>query len=322
MGLFILTLLISLTFESFGSTHFYTSNDLSVAIKDAEALSKKYSPKEILLAVDLDNTLLKTKQDLVSEPWFNWQLGLLSDEKSKERIACDIFDLLHYYHHLLSLSQMTPVQNGSAKLFKQLHSLKIPTVVLTARGSGNTSATFRELHRNQFDFSPNGMGEKGTASPFFPVHSDKPTNSGLNKDEVTRFGLEKSKPVLFQRGVFFSEGQHKGGMLRVLLHKLKWKPKAIVFIDNDQKNISRVIEAFEKQEIELIAMRLNTMDSEIKRFNELDKTEVTNDFIQLRRVMDNTYQYERPCQLPIDDKLTGGSLFSFWKGKSHKNKVG
>jgi len=280
------------------------SDDIWTAVRKAEALATKYGPERVLFASDLDNTLLKTKQDLGSVPWFNWQDGLLKDQSSQERIACDVPDLLHYFYMAISPSQLSPVQNDQAKAIRQLQDRGIPTIIVTARGQLVASSTFRELLKNNLDFSRRGLAGLGFTAPHLPYDVNNPTSSGLTQRDIERFRLGPARATLYQRGVLFSDGQNKGILLRTLIHKTRGRTRAIVFFDNDNKNTQRVLDAFDGHDVEVVAVRASRMDADIQRFNDSDKRKVTEDFLVLKKLTDRVYSYPRPCQLPIDKLLS------------------
>lgn len=277
------------------------ADNIWTAVEKAEALSKKYDPSRVVFASDLDNTLLKTHQDLASEPWFNWQDSLLKEQSTSEhRIACDVPDLLHFFYTTIALSQLSPVQDDQHEALEYLQASKIATIAVTARGESVASQTFRELNKNKLDFSKTSLAGKGYPNPHLPYNLKDLAASGLTQSDVEKFSLSEARPVLYQRGVMFSDGQNKGILLKTLVHKTKRDIKAIVFFDNDKKNTQRVFDTFDGGPIEVISIRASRMDRDIQRFNDSDKTKVTQDFLVLRKLLDDTYFYPRPCQLPID----------------------
>ncbi|MGE3760412.1 MAG: DUF2608 domain-containing protein [Pseudobdellovibrionaceae bacterium] len=279
------------------------SDDIWTAVNRAETLAKKYGAPHVLFASDLDNTLLKTNQDLASEPWFNWQFELLGKPMTDERIACDMPDLLHFFHVTISLSRVSPVQEDQAKAIQQMQKAGINTMAITARGDAVASATFAQLQANQIDFSKHNLAGDGYGAPHIPWNIENPEASGLTAKDVKRWNLKSAMPVLYQRGVLFSDGQNKAALLRTLIHKTKRDIKAVVFWDNDEKNVHRVFDGFNAVNVEVAAIRASHQDTDIQRFNESNKTKVTDDYLALRKVLDGAYAYPRPCELPIDKKL-------------------
>ena len=276
------------------------SDSIWTAVQKAENLARKYGPDQVLFASDLDNTLLKTKGDLGSEPWFNWQDGLLKDPTSRERIACDVPDLLHFFYMAINPSQLFPVQEDQAKAIRHLQDRGIHTIIVTARGELIASSTFRELKKNDLAFSRKSLAGNGFPSSHLPYDVKNPTASGLTQQDVEKFRLGSARPILYQRGVLFSDGQNKGILLRTLIHKLRKRIRGIVFFDNDKKNTQRVLDAYEGQGVDVVAVRASRMDADIQRFNDSEKTKITEDFLILRKLLDQAYAYPRPCQLPMD----------------------
>lgn len=278
--------------------------DIWVAANKAMEMAKAYGPRKVLFVTDLDNTLLETVQALGSEPWFNWQSKLLEDATSEKRIACNFDDLLSYYHFAIEFSRTTPVQEDQNSALAAMQEAKIPTIALTARGELIASQTFRELAKNKIELFKTSPAGNGFPAPFVPYDIKKPEMSGLTQKDVETLKLTAARPVVYQRGVFFCDGQNKGAMLKSFIHRIKGDFKGIVFWDNDEKNNKRILQAFEGTGVEVHAYRASRMDAEIKKFeDDPEKTTAVEEFKYLRRLLDRVYKYPRPCQLPIDKTL-------------------
>ena len=109
--------------------------------------------------------------------------------------------------------------------------------------------TFRELRRNDFDFSRSAIGATGSLDKaFIPV-------------EGGRFSL-------YQDGVFLTAGQHKGQMLYALLEKTGTSmPAVIVMADDKQKNLDAVKETFSALNIPVRAWRYTGEDENVRNFD-------------------------------------------------------
>lgn len=88
-------------------------------------------------------------------------------------------------------------------------------------------------------------------------------------DERARWKLGTASPVLMADGVYFTTGQHKGAMLRLLFDRLKMKDsvRAIVFVDDTPKHVTGMQEAFAGGKVDLRAYRYAAED---KRVHEMD----------------------------------------------------
>ena len=82
----------------------YSTADFSRVVDKSKELVEKYSKENVLVVVDIDNTLLAMNQDLGSDQWYNWQNGLLeNDPSSPDLVAADFKGLLGVQGTLFSL---------------------------------------------------------------------------------------------------------------------------------------------------------------------------------------------------------------------------
>lgn len=281
------------------------SNDLWTAVAKAKALATQFGGAEyVLFVTDLDNTLLKSKQDLGGEPWFLWQNALLAQEDSEYRVACNFQDLISINRVTMQLTQYDPVQPDQHEAIREMQRAGIATMALTSRGVDIASATFHQLMANRIDFAkarPPGAGIP--TEPFLPYDLSNPEAAGLRKDDLVRLGVKTVSPVLYHRGVLFGEGQHKGALLRSFLYRTGSKVKAVVFWDNEQRNNDRVVDGLARTPIFVSAIRASRQDEDIRRFENAKKGPVTTAFLDLRNVLSQVFAYARPCQLPMDGKM-------------------
>jgi len=85
-------------------------------------------------------------------------------------------------------------------------------------------------------------------------------------------------------------GQHKGAMLRTLLHKTKFSPQAIVFVDDHERHCMRMHDAFESTTIDLVTFRYSREDENVRRFQNNDMTHVIEAWKKLKSVTDEIFQ--------------------------------
>jgi hypothetical protein len=77
--------------------------------------------------------------------------------------------------------------------------------------------------------------------------------------------------VSYSEGVFMTAGQHKGMMLRILLHRSQREFDAIVFVDDRDQHIKAVQDAFADHAIrEVWTFRYCKEDANVSRFNPPD----------------------------------------------------
>jgi hypothetical protein len=241
--------------------------ELSSKVLEAHSPATKNS-KETWVGFDLDETLLKMDTILGSETWMKWQETMIKENvKSKLRMANNFDELVKIQNAFVEKNSMSPMDSSVLPTLNVIQSKKYKTFVLTSRGPINRPETERELNRNHLIFSDK------TAPSFAKILNAKEswmlfdttslsvllTKAG--DDKV--LGLDRApKPVSYFNGIFLSEGQNKGAVIRVLFTKLDPKkdhaPKVFVFVDNTPKNLERAEYAAESLGIDLVSVYYET----------------------------------------------------------------
>lgn len=261
----------------------------TVADKVAE-LRTKYSAQDILVVFDIDNTLLTTSTDIGGDAWFSWQEEKLKNNDPQDRVANTFEGLLEIQGLLYAIGQMNPPEKLTPTLFRALQAQAIPVMMLTARGPGYSDYTQRELERNGYyaDLSAPGP-QGGFPGRFLPYDPTRPEQACITPQEVTAWGLSTPRYASYNEGVYYSEGQHKGAMLRSLLCRLHKNYAAIVFVDDSEKHVDRVLKAYENSGTEVLSMRYGVMDSQVQRFKNSDKREVITAWTKLKEVLESVF---------------------------------
>lgn len=214
-------LFFTLSFFSFGhlASAIIAVHDLALFQKNAV----KLTPKD-LAVFDVDHTLI-AYDDQVLRPageTFRQQLlqGHLSKEKPKE-----------YYMSIVMEDAPESLLDPEFKnIIDDLHRRNIPAIALTAVKSqpyGIISNLVdwraRHLHRLGIDFS-------------------KPHYARL---ELSQFQGKGPSPV-FESGILFSGNYPKGDVLAAFLAEIEWKPRTLLFIDDNRNFIESVEKALDK----------------------------------------------------------------------------
>lgn len=275
-----------------------TTSDFAVAKNAVERMVNKHGANEVLLVVDIDNTLLAMNQDLGSDQWFNWQSELLSDDENSPELVADSFGgLLDAQGLLFSLSQMHAPEPELPGMIKAIQDSGVTTVVLTSRGPDFRDATERELSRNEYDFRNNSLTIIEQRGPFLPFSLDTPNAHGLSKAIVEKI-KSSLRPVSYSQGIYMTSGQHKGYMLQTLLARsvvdyelvaVKRQFKAIVFVDDHKKHTERMHEAFANRNIDLVTIRYAQEDGNVHSFNQSSKRHVVDGWNRLEQTIRATF---------------------------------
>ena len=203
--------------------------------KDISNLLKKNSVHpEMLLVLDIDDTLLTADQFIGSDKWYEWQRSLPDNEKT----SCK-FDVIGIANEIGSMSTTQP------DLADYISSLNIDKLVLTARSPVYRTATMRELNRNDFDFSKNHLVENGNALRF------------LWQDE------NRQAVVTYDRGVYMVAGLNKGTLLIELLNRLEKSYTKIILVDDKKKNLINMQQALMRESIDFEGYWFTRIDKKI-----------------------------------------------------------
>lgn len=201
------------------------STDLKDVATSARRLANQYGKGRVLVAFDLDNTLLTMRTAVGSDHWYDWQRDLSKADPCNADLVPDRLAAQGALYHA---GAMRPTQIDASALVAQLQTDGFTTMVVTARGSDFRLPTFRELRRNALSFRDHSIGPLGGfSSPYTPPGT--------------------ARAVRFEDGVYMLAGQHKGDMLIALYRKLGQPlPAAVVFADDKQGNANNMRDALDK----------------------------------------------------------------------------
>lgn len=262
-----------------------TTTEFATVVDQVNEFTKKYGAENVLLVLDLDNTLLAMNQDLGSDQWFTWQEALQnSDKNHPELVAPDFEGLLEIQGMLFALSTMHPPEPGLPEMVGDLVIRKTTTVVLTSRGKEFRDAAERELKRNNYNIPESTLEIHEERGVFTPYSAEHPNKHGLNAEIIADLGSPRR--VTYSDGIYMTAGQHKGYMLKTLLARSTKafvdKPfanfKAIVFVDDHLKHIDRMQDAFAGDSIDLATFRYSREDRNVDKFNKSTKNHVIRDW--------------------------------------------
>ncbi len=268
----------------------FESKDFHFLLEKAVEVGEKCGPSKTLIVLDIDNTLLTMNQDLGGDAWFNWQADLIAKSDLSDVVAPNIDGLLKIQGLLYTASSMHPVDAQNPSVIQDLQRNGFVVMALTSRGLDFQNVTGRELGLNKYDFTDTGPGPtSGYVGKFLPYDLNAIEASGLSKDEASRWKLGSAKPVVYQGGIFFGAGQHKGAMLKTLLAKTGFAPCGIVFIDDTPKHTERVWDAFDSTQIDINVIRYGYEDDHVNQFMASDKSEVKRQWSLLKYFLDSIH---------------------------------
>lgn len=275
--------------EQLGLRERHRTADFVNVVNRVEALANTHGVTNVLLVVDIDNTLLAMNQDLGSDQWFNWQNSLLdSDPDSPDLVADDFPGLLEVQGTLFSLSGMHAPEPELPDLVKRIQDSGVTTVVLTSRGPDYRDAAERELTRNRYDFTRTTLTIKERRGLFMPFDPERPNAHGLSP-EIIEMIVSRRRPVTYSNGIYMTAGQHKGYMLKTLLARADPRRSfdAVVFVDDHERHTQRVHMAFEDDDIAVVTFQYTREDGNVANFNSSSKSHVVHDWSRLDSFIDS-----------------------------------
>lgn len=242
----------------------------------------KLEPQSVLVVLDIDDTLLTSREFFGSDKWYDWQRGKGKDKNDRAVDISDdmkapcMFDILGITFEIGTnkLAQENEYDPESNKKIKEntldiVKRIDTDILVLTARSEKYRASTHRELVRNGFDFSENHLYEA------MPV----------------RFKVkegDKSAYVSYIDGVFMVSGMNKGNMLIELLDRIEKDYDVVIFVDDKLKNINNMKNALYSHGEDLYAFHYTKIN---KAISQEDVRKGNESMIQLLAFMEENFKH-------------------------------
>ena len=141
----------------------------------ALTLGEELDPANVLVVLDIDNTLLTSLDDLGSDQWYRWQKQLLEQPgPDPGEVVPDFDGMLAVQRFLFAARPVRPTEPGMAEAVRALQDLGFPVLALIARDPQAIGATRREFSRNGFDLTrtapvaPAALAEAAIPDPHAP----------------------------------------------------------------------------------------------------------------------------------------------------------
>lgn len=197
-------------------------SDVSALVEQKVA---QYGSKNVLIVLDIDDTLLTTTSDLGGNMWYEWQTGKLSVKPTEaQKVTCLFEDTISLLYELNPMKLMEP---GIPARIAGWQDEGITTFALTSRGPNVRWPTERELKNQGIDFTKTALAPSGSAA------------APLYRETLKR-------EISYIKGIMMTSGLHKGEMISYILKKTGRNFSAIIFVDDSEKNIKSVLDEFAK----------------------------------------------------------------------------
>ncbi len=289
------------------AAEFRLINDFRDVVGVVDAYATQFGPQNVLLVVDIDNTLLAMDEPLGSEQWFDWQVYLLKNEPHSPQLVANSFQgILDVQGRLYNLGSMHPPQPDLPSIVAALQDRGVPAIVLTSRGDDFRPATERELTRNGFDFARSALPTRDEIdSLYMPYDPTRPAAAGISAREISTLKLDSPKPVSYLNGIMMTSGQHKGIMLVTLLHRATHKIKAVVVVDNRPDHVAGMYDQMLNDGVEAAGLVYQREDDNIKKFSYGSKDAVTAEW---QRLSQNTKSVAKEPEVSVPARKHGHPL--------------
>lgn len=212
---------INLTAQTLKNSTIFSFKDVNNLVTQK---TKQYGVENVLVIVDIDNTLLTSNVDLGGDIWYNWQRGKIEDAipTKKQKIEnCFYEDVIGL---LYELGTMKLTDSLIPKYLKNWQNNGTTVFALTSRSPRYRTATERELLKNGINLSK---------SPITQIDGSK---------AVYNYTLERE--MSYRDGLMMTTGMNKGDMIAHILGRTGRTYKAIIFVDDSEKNIKDVTHKF------------------------------------------------------------------------------
>ena len=185
----------------------------------------KLANEDTLVIFDVDSVLIMPDNDNDFRHPFRTQLW----QELKNRLPSQQIEILH--SNIFSTIKWQLIEFRIIKVFAYLTAHHIPTIALTAMGTGNFG-----IIKQMEDFRIDGLNSVNLSFlSLTPLRGEK-----LAVDlESTRISLQdhcKGIPML-KAGIILTAGLDKGIVLEYMLSKYNYYPKTIIFVDNRFANL-------------------------------------------------------------------------------------
>lgn len=181
------------------------------------------NPEDHLIVFDIDNTIVESVDQLASTQWFEAMIQFkMKQESLTEHEALE--RTLPLNTILIQHSVIQPIQRAkTVETIKQLQDNRHKVIALTARSSNPLkTCTIEHLKKVDIDF---------TRTSIYPQD------------------IMFSQRTHYTQGIIFTDGEHKGNVLRGILNTIGYTPKKIIFIDDKEYNHSAIKHAFRETNI-------------------------------------------------------------------------
>jgi hypothetical protein len=203
-------------------------------------LSAHLTPDTLVL-LDIDDTLLITRQMLGCDEWFNHRIKMHKQNGMDHSRALE--KALAEWEAIRHLTHMDIVEPNSQSVIHSLQKQGYRVMGLTTQGLALATRTIQQLEEIGIDLSLTAPTQE---------HIYLPT---------------KTHGVLFKKGVLFTSGTHKGEALFQFCQTIDHPVCRIVFVNDKENNIREIEGTANDCSVEFLGLRYAYSDARKKAFS-------------------------------------------------------
>ncbi|MBI5346558.1 MAG: DUF2608 domain-containing protein [Chlamydiae bacterium] len=219
---------------------FYIQADV-FEIRNIKEIQSYLLEEETLVVLDLDNTVIEPVQSLGSVQWF---CNRIKEFQNKGFTREKAFELAYpEWFAVQAITKVKPVEKDTAQFIQSLQK-NFKVLALTSRGPDLIFPTVRQLNSINIDLSST-----------FP--------------HLKEIVFESENETIFKNGILFANRLNKGIILYQFLKLINYFPKVIVFIDDCEKHVKEVEQAFFRTNVSFVGLRYGFLDDKVKNFDKV-----------------------------------------------------
>lgn len=200
----------------------------------------KYTDKNTLVLIDLDNTIIRPKQILGSDEWFGYSLKKHEEEgHSKEAAREKVVE--HWMEIQMKTEMQLLTEDTGAMLEEVFKSPSFGVVAITKRPPRLAHRTLEQLKALHVNFA-----------------------KGSNLKDRFFSGNQLLEGIIF---IAEETDKNKGTALQEFLSATQIRPRKILLIDDKESHIESVAQVLKKMPIEFIGLHYTKANELIAKFN-------------------------------------------------------
>jgi len=207
--------------------------------------------KEILVVLDIDNTIAHVAHGFGGDEWFG---AMLNDHVSRGiNFKTAVAEILPLYTRIQETIWLDPVQPETVQLIKFLQEIGVAVIALTARSTSLLERTIEQLKHLGIDLALNP----------------------LTQDDLD-FTL--TNPAYLRNGILFCGQNNKGELLTKFFEAINYHPSKVIFVDDKQRYIEQVDAVMDGSNTDYVGIRYSHLDEKVKNFCLEDHTDQLHQF--------------------------------------------